>query len=281
MPLQYMFTSIPEDHWLRRYTSFSAFRFLIYDANSQRLRIQVPGEYIDKPGLCNRLKQQILEHRTMKLQPYLWQFILNDVTQEMLDRNDDPLLEQFQQVELWQRYQSSTFRYRYDSKIRKSALPLPEKFLKRFWSTPMLQQARTLWYRVLSQKIPHTKYLHQIGKVDSPVCQLCQEQEDSFTHFLVFCPRKKEIWNRMLNQQFPTYEIRAEDITSMLTNLQSPFHDRSTLYTPFMVSVSTTLWYIWIYYWKSMIDNVPFQSEIIISKINSQITILLNKRQLD
>jgi hypothetical protein len=36
MPLQYMFTSIPEDHWLRRYTSFSAFRFLIYDANSQR-----------------------------------------------------------------------------------------------------------------------------------------------------------------------------------------------------------------------------------------------------
>jgi hypothetical protein len=109
----------------------------------------------------------------------------------MLDRNDDPLLEQFQQVELWQRYQSSTFRYRYDSKIQKSALLLPEKFLKRFWSTPMLLQARTLWYRVLSQKIPHTKYLHQIGKVDSPVCQLCQEQEDSFTHFLVFCPTKK------------------------------------------------------------------------------------------
>jgi hypothetical protein len=85
----------------------------------------------------------------------------------------------------------------------------------------------------------------------------------------------------MLNQQFTTYDIRAEDITNMFTNLQSLFHDRSALYTPIMVSVSTTLWYIWLYYWKCMINNVPIQSEIIISKIHSQITILLNKRQLD
>jgi hypothetical protein len=116
-----------------------------------------------------------------------------------------------------------------------------------------------------------------------------------FHPFLSVCPRKKEIWNRMLNQQFPTYEIRAEDITSMLTNLQSPFHDRSALYTPFTIVLHYTLLSrsfctihsfhdIGIY--DSMVHmyillETHDQSEIIISKINSQITILLNKRQLD
>jgi hypothetical protein len=46
----------------------------------------------------NLKKKQILEHRTMKLQPYIWRFIVNDIAQEMLDRNDDLLLKLFQQV---------------------------------------------------------------------------------------------------------------------------------------------------------------------------------------
>jgi hypothetical protein len=281
MPLHYMFTSIPGDHWLHRYSSLPAYRFLIYDASSQRLRIQVPGEYEGKPRLCNQLKKQVLEHRTMKLQPYLWKFIINDVTQEMLDRKDDPLLEQFQQVKLWQRYQPRLFRYTYDSKIQKAALLLPGKSLEHFWSNPMLLQARNLWYRVLSKNIPHTKYLYEIGKADSSICQLCQEQDDSSTHFLVSCPRKMEIWNRVLHQRFRTYEILAEDIINTLINLQPPFHHRSVLYMPFMVSVSTTLWYIWLNYWKCMIEHTPFLSENIVPKIQSQISILLAKHQLE
>jgi hypothetical protein len=42
--------------------------------------------------------------------------------------------------------------------------------------SPLLR-ARTLWYRVLSQKIPHTKCLYQIGKVDSQLCQVFQEHQ--------------------------------------------------------------------------------------------------------
>jgi hypothetical protein len=60
----------------------------------------------------------------------------------------------------------------------------------------------------------------------------------------VLLKKKMEIWNRTLHQQFPTYEIMAKDVTSILMNFQSPFHHRSALYTPLIVSVSTTLWYI-------------------------------------
>jgi hypothetical protein len=90
-----------------------------------------------------------------------------------------------------------------------------------------------------------------------------------------------EIWNRVLHQQFPTYEILAVDITNTLINLQSPFHHRSALYIPFMVSVSTALWYIWLNYWKCMIEHTPFLSENIVPKIQSQISVLLTKHQLE
>jgi hypothetical protein len=73
----------------------------------------------------------------------------------------------------------------------------------------------------------------------------------------------------------------AEDITNTLINLQSPFHYHSALYISFMVSVFTTLWYIWLNYWRCMIEHTPFLSENIVPKIQSQISILLAKHHLE
>ncbi|KAI8085508.1 hypothetical protein BDF21DRAFT_336509, partial [Thamnidium elegans] len=67
LPLSYFFTAIPSQHWLLKRTRFSATNFFIFDSEQKRLRLKVAGEYTIKPGLCKRLYQQILKHRSIHL----------------------------------------------------------------------------------------------------------------------------------------------------------------------------------------------------------------------
>ncbi|KAI7907632.1 uncharacterized protein BX663DRAFT_565862, partial [Cokeromyces recurvatus] len=58
----------------------------------------------------------------------------------------------------------------------------------------MLLQARSLWYRILSRKIPHSDYLYQIQTISTNLCRLCQSVPDSLDHFLFLCPIRHKIW---------------------------------------------------------------------------------------
>jgi hypothetical protein len=71
LPLHYLFQTIPDDHWLNQHRHFPASYFFKYDSARQRLRLRVQGEYIDKPRLCKQLQEQIIRHRTVKMQDYL------------------------------------------------------------------------------------------------------------------------------------------------------------------------------------------------------------------
>ncbi|KAG1471453.1 hypothetical protein G6F56_002116 [Rhizopus delemar] len=65
------FTFIPDYHWLHRHPRFLASDFIIIDDQTGRLRLRVRGEYPIKLGLCYRLYKDILQRRTISLQPYL------------------------------------------------------------------------------------------------------------------------------------------------------------------------------------------------------------------
>lgn len=281
LPLRYLFVNIPSDHWIHRHPQFPATKFFIYDQRRNRLRLQVEPEYTVKPQLCGRLKKQILQLRTMQLQPYLWRFITMDVPPEILNGTADNLTSQFLQLSTWKNFDPRTFRLPNDSQGTSILSSVSPKALSYFWSAPMFLQARSLWYRVMCKKIPHTSFLYKIKTVDSPNCRLCHGQEDTLSHFLVYCPQKRIIWETVLNYHFPTFEFSVEDILQLLYSLHSPFPSHSSLQISLIATISTILWNTWIFYWQFIIQHSPFQTEVIINKTLSQISTLLTRQRLD
>lgn len=64
-----------------------------------------------KPRLCQILKDlQILKHRTVKLQPYLRNFILNDINLDYYSRVNNSIQDQAQQIASWNKLDSKVFR---------------------------------------------------------------------------------------------------------------------------------------------------------------------------
>ncbi|KAI8067708.1 uncharacterized protein B0P05DRAFT_475328 [Gilbertella persicaria] len=270
--------SYPADHWLHGHKTFLASNFFTYDPSLCRLRLQVEHEYIQKPTLCRRLKKEILELRTVKLHPYLFDHMVADVDEDVqLALNITTFVQQFQHNQLWSRYTFYSFRNLKNIGTISLFSLIPAKDINLFWSLPILLPARNHWYRVLCKKLPTAIYLHQIGTVSSTLCRLCTSAEEDTDHFIVSCPKKNLIWSLILQYHFPTYMFTNTDILNALHFIQSPFHHRSVLYRPFFVIVSTTQFYIWKAYWQLIIDSIPFNTDTIVTTINHQIHILMNR----
>jgi hypothetical protein len=58
----------------------------------------------------------------------------------------------------------------------------------------MLLQARGVWYRVLSRKLPTAVFLAGVKSVPTDQFRLCLDQVDSLAHFLVLRPNKQTVW---------------------------------------------------------------------------------------
>jgi hypothetical protein len=109
-----------------------ASNFLIYDHVHHCLRIKVGPEYTVKPQLCSRLKKQILELRTMRLQPYLWRFITSTLQPDTLTIPDNTLIKQFQQSLAWKTFQPRAFRI---SHINAYLFPIPNLSILKLYPT--------------------------------------------------------------------------------------------------------------------------------------------------
>jgi hypothetical protein len=131
-----------------------------------------------------------------------------------------------------------------DPRLIQLSLPIPSKLLHRFWSTDMLLQARSLWYRVLTRKIPTVNYLFRIKRASSSTCQLCNEHEDSLDHFLVFCSQKQVVWYNILQSSFPSECLDLNSIHTTLISLQPPLSLRSTQVSRFLTVLSTAQWFL-------------------------------------
>lgn len=281
LPLKYMFRLLPDDHWLHRHKNFIASNFFHYDPQRQRLRILVENEYPIFPRLCKKLKTQLLTDQTVQLQSFVRPYITQLTPESVYNRIDTSIIDNFNTVPLWQKFQASQFRNLPNIGLTYTTMLLSKRSLQLFWSTTMLLQARTVWYRVLSNKVPTTVYLHKIGTVNSSICRLCHEANDTFEHFLVSCSFKLDIWFAILSQYLIEFPLDETSIYSFLRFLELPSQIKKSQSDKCYTIFSTTLWFIWIYYWQYIIDNVPFQHDVILSKIQTQVNILIDRPQFD
>ncbi|KAG0822606.1 hypothetical protein G6F19_011268 [Rhizopus arrhizus] len=280
LPLGTMFISVPDSHWLHRHPQMLASNFFIYDAEVRRLRLRVRREYPFKPGLCHRLYKDVLIHRTIRLQPYLWPYILTNVPIIVDDSTADALSQQFRNLLLWNKFSSAKYRQLKDPSDYQTRINIPKFRLHLFWNANMLLQARTVWYRTLNLRLPTMKFLCNLQLADSAQCRLCRLCEDSIEHFLVFCPLKLTIWNSVLRTWYPELNLPSEALCHFLLSLVPPPTLPLAQLQRFLTVVSTSLWYIWYFYWQFVLQGVPFHANTIISKISSQVSVLTNQHPL-
>ena len=134
LPLGTMFISVPDSHWLHRHPQMLASNFFIYDAEVRRLRLRVRGEYPFKPGLCHRLYKDVLIHRTIRLQPYLWPYILTNVPIIVDDSTADALSQQFRNLLLWNKFSSAKYRQLKDPSDYQTRINILKFRLHLFWN---------------------------------------------------------------------------------------------------------------------------------------------------
>lgn len=229
------------------------------------------------PRLCKKLNSQILFERTVQLKPFLLSYILQSTSPQAHSQVDSSLVDNFIKSERWKKYQATEYRNYHMATLKYPKMLISKTSWLIFWSNEMLLQARVVCYRVLSNKIPTTAYLAQIKTVDNPQCRLCQQNTEDLEHLLVTCPFKQDIWLDIITRYLSDYELDLIMVYIILRFLQIRRSDQARIYTIF----STTLWDLWIFYWKYIIDKVPFKIDVVLSKINSQLLTLLDCPELD
>ncbi|KAG1442360.1 hypothetical protein G6F56_011093 [Rhizopus delemar] len=173
-------------------------------------------------SISNQLTLPLNKIRTISLQPYLWNFILNDIPTLDEDHTPDKLAQQFCTHPLWKKFHPGKYRQVANTTRHQSKIKLPSSRLKLFWNSFMLLQARAVWYRILNYKLPTMSYLHSIRVVASAQCRLCEDADESIQHFLILCPFKLTIWISILQHFFLDHHIQHEDIWNLLISLEPP-----------------------------------------------------------
>jgi hypothetical protein len=75
---------------------------------------------------------------------------------------------------------------RYD-KMKKTDPKIPSnKYLKLI--TPLPRKLASILSQLRTGHTPLAKHLHRIGKIDSPVCPLCQQTDETVQHVMLHCP---------------------------------------------------------------------------------------------
>ncbi|KAG1441938.1 hypothetical protein G6F46_013191 [Rhizopus delemar] len=140
---------------------------------------------------------------------------------------------------------------------------LPGTFWARFWNLSIPVQIRTPWYRLLQNKFPCSNKLYQlIPSVLSPCCQFCQQSnlEDEL-HFIVFCPKKFEVWACIWKHFFGSLSITTDDITGALYHLRFPAKKLSAFHNESIFGC--TFWCIWRAHWLAIFNDQQFVPEAV------------------
>ncbi|KAI9325495.1 hypothetical protein BD770DRAFT_334879 [Pilaira anomala] len=192
-------------HWTLRHGNFSANLFLVFDSHQQRLRLKVLGKYTRYPVLCQRLYNEILTLRTIKLQPFVWDHIVNSPTTAATSHSDwktHPLMKSMLSNNRWSPFDRQTFRQHYQLDAE-SIIIFDIKDIKEFWHVTMYPQARTIFFRAFSKCIPSKDLLLKFNMVNTSLCSFCGWTKDSLEHFLVSCLPRQVVLYQVLAHYYP------------------------------------------------------------------------------
>jgi hypothetical protein len=126
-----------------------------------------------------------------------------------------------------------------------------------FWNADIPHQARTAWWRLLHDKIPHRLRLHrrQPDVHKSPKCYFCKlEDEDDF-HLFVGCQRKWSVWSQALQELAPSARLDSPTMVWQILLLTEYKDIRAAADASTLSSLGLILVSIWQLHWKCSIEQ--------------------------
>ncbi|KAG2178488.1 hypothetical protein INT44_001640 [Umbelopsis vinacea] len=77
---------------------------------------------------------------------------------------------------------------------------VPKVTWRSFWKPDTPHSARSIWWRLLHDKLPHRARMHKWApmKYTSPLCSLCNASIEADFHLIVDCKFKRVAWMRAL-----------------------------------------------------------------------------------
>jgi exonuclease III len=247
MPLHKILVNINDSHWSRKHPSYPTHRFLVFDNIQNRMRLKVTHEYVRFPRLCEQLYRDILQYKTVNLQPFVWPHIMDPPREFSVEWVTQTLKADLTDNITWNKFTPQQFRQSYQQNVAVDLL-FSKRIVNIFWSCPMYPQARSIYYRAISGCIPTKQVRFKYGTVSSPICPVCDNADDTIRHFLVDCPPKWKLWSDLLLHHFPLVSISPELLYSTLGFLHIPHGITNT--NKYFSVVSTALWKLWNFYWE-------------------------------
>jgi hypothetical protein len=169
----------------------------------------------------------------------------------------------------WTTSSNSHLRIRYKVGAKFACL-LSATQWKSFWQSVIPHQARTIWWRLLHDKIPYRIRLPtmQSDKLLSAECPIClSDMEDDF-HMLVNCSLTWSVWQKAIKEFSLESALRSPQQVwmcllldkSVLTELQGRM----------LPLVDHILSCIWKLHWKCVFDGAVWSSEACLTSIRNQ-----------
>ena len=274
LPLRSLFRVIPDHHWLlsRRHL-IPASSLFYFDVARRQLKIKKPYQFTVFPRLLSALSKSLIQSTTFKLHPFLRSYFFDEPL--ATEQSTKGPISSFLNSVRWTQFNLSVIRSLGIDCFKYFSEPISWRLWVYFWKLPMLLPARSVWYRVLSKKIPHGEYLYRIkAHRDSPLCLLCRCTLEDLPHFLVFCRDKLYLWQTTLSTFFPWLFFPPKYIYSTLLSLSVPDCVPTESRSNYLLLVSTIQFAIWKFYWSFSIHQIPFDRATILSYIFTQFRLL-------
>lgn len=274
LPLSAFFTTLPATHWIftRKHRYDQGSLFFTKDEIIHCLRTKVATDHRQYPTLLRRLLTDILE-RNISLHTWVLDLVATRPPRteamelaSLIDLGPKP-------TDL---LNTKTLRHVY--------FPTPPrhpyfdfKAIKRFWTLGLDPEARDVWYKVLVGKIPLSSFARRFGRTSSSLCQLCRQEFEDLSHFLVDCPIKKQAWNKVFGFYYPDLVFSSQCLFTSLCKLMIPpiILDE----TKYLIICGTTLRQLWLAHWAYVMQDIPFSDTTIARKAIQKTALLLNREQ--
>ncbi|KAI8144966.1 hypothetical protein BJV82DRAFT_512930, partial [Fennellomyces sp. T-0311] len=138
----------------------------------------------------------------------------------------------------------------------------------KFWRMPIPHRNRTVWWRLLTKRIPTRGLLHSHMPTLAPIaaCVHCQQPYEDVSHFFVFCPPKQRVWSIIARRCASDWSL--SEVLTYISTLQYPQRQHHPIPD---LNISIALSTIWRHHWRRIFDHQPFQAGIVARTVQQKL----------
>jgi len=146
-------------------------------------------------------------------------------------------------------------------------------FWKFFWSADIPHRTRTVWWRLLINKLPSRKRLHSLMSEEFEAsCPICGADEETDRHMLFTCPQKLQVWRSALAKHVGDMDFSWEFIELLLFGEHDQILPTSNISA--ISLLATILFQIWKYHFNQIREDEPFDPVQVSLAIDIQVKLI-------